>query len=452
MRHQRNHDLRGAPSTPLVARSQPPRRWRATCMRVSSGIRARAERPRVPSIGLASRSASTRSSDLRCFEPGQELVDFVRLREQSWILRSPRSCDDVVVGGQEFVQRRVDQPDDHRQAVHGAEQAREVLPLAGQQLVERLGRSVAARGHDHALHDRAAGRRRRTCARCGQSDALGAVAAGQFGVVRVVGVGAHRQGRALVGPAEQGAAGGVVEVGDHGRQLAEEDLAVVPSMEIQSPSLHDSVADVIRCARGRSRGSAPTTAGLPNWRATRAAWLVRPPRVVTMPSAASMPCTSSGFGFGPDHDHVAPLASAQRSAVSASKATTPTAAPGETLRPWPAARAPSARWRRRTAGGGRTRSVRARRGVALRRGDQALFGHVDGDAYLGLGGALAIAGLQDPQLARLDGELHVLHVAVVAFERSRDGANSARRRAFSARARPWAASRECRPRHLRPGR
>ena len=40
--------------------------------------------------------------------------------------------------------------------------------------------------------------------------------------------------------------------------------------------------------------SAPTTAGLPQPRATTAAWLTRPPRAVRMPSAASMPWTSSG--------------------------------------------------------------------------------------------------------------------------------------------------------------
>ena len=40
--------------------------------------------------------------------------------------------------------------------------------------------------------------------------------------------------------------------------------------------------------------SAPTTAGLPQPRATTAAWLTSPPRAVRIPSAASMPCTSSG--------------------------------------------------------------------------------------------------------------------------------------------------------------
>jgi hypothetical protein len=45
--------------------------------------------------------------------------------------------------------------------------------------------------------------------------------------------------------------------------------------------------------------------------------------------------------------------------------------------------------------------------------DQAFLGHVDGDLQRRLGGALAVAGLQHPELAALDGELDVLHVAVV---------------------------------------
>ena len=49
-------------------------------------------------------------------------------------------------------------------------------------------------------------------------------------------------------------------------------------------------------------------------------------------------------------------------------------------------------------------------------GDQALIGELDRDAQRGLGGALAAAGLQHPQFALLDRELHVLHVAVVLFE------------------------------------
>ena len=42
--------------------------------------------------------------------------------------------------------------------------------------------------------------------------------------------------------------------------------------------------------------------------------------------------------------------------------------------------------------------------------------HVDGDLQGRRRGALAVAGLQHLELALLDRELDVLHVAVVAFE------------------------------------
>ena len=47
---------------------------------------------------------------------------------------------------------------------------------------------------------------------------------------------------------------------------------------------------------------------------------------------------------------------------------------------------------------------------------QFLLRQFDGDAQRGLPGALAIARLQHPQLALLDGEFEILHVAVMLFE------------------------------------
>ena len=48
--------------------------------------------------------------------------------------------------------------------------------------------------------------------------------------------------------------------------------------------------------------------------------------------------------------------------------------------------------------------------------DQALGNHVDGDLQRRLGGSLAGPRLQHPQLAALDGELHVLHVGVMPLK------------------------------------
>src|SRR5437868_5787744 len=60
---------------------------------------------------------------------------------------------------------------------------------------------------------------------------------------------------------------------------------------------------------------------------------------------------------------------------------------------------------------------------ALDRGraiDEFLTRHVYRDAYRGRAGALAGAGLQHPELAALDRELTVLHVAVMLFQQLRD--------------------------------
>ena len=52
--------------------------------------------------------------------------------------------------------------------------------------------------------------------------------------------------------------------------------------------------------------------------------------------------------------------------------------------------------------------------------DQAFFHHLDGHAHRGASGALAVARLQHVELAFLNGELEILHVAVVFFQAGGD--------------------------------
>ena len=52
--------------------------------------------------------------------------------------------------------------------------------------------------------------------------------------------------------------------------------------------------------------------------------------------------------------------------------------------------------------------------------DEAFADHLDGDANRRGAGALAVAGLEHVELAVLDGELEILNVAVVIFERGGD--------------------------------
>ena len=56
-------------------------------------------------------------------------------------------------------------------------------------------------------------------------------------------------------------------------------------------------------------------------------------------------------------------------------------------------------------------------GHGLLAGDQALLDHFDGDTQGGGGGALAHASLEHPELALLDGELNIAHIAVMVLER-----------------------------------
>ena len=56
----------------------------------------------------------------------------------------------------------------------------------------------------------------------------------------------------------------------------------------------------------------------------------------------------------------------------------------------------------------------------FRLADQTFCNHIDGNFYRRLGGALAVTGLQHVELVLLNGELDVLHVAVVALQLADD--------------------------------
>ncbi len=110
---------------------------------------------------------------------------------------------------------------------------------------------------------------------------------------------------------------------------------VVPLIEIMSPS-----ASTVPVPETTARflpasilsDSAPHTHGLPMPRATTAACEVLPPCEVRIPSAAIMPCRSSGVVSQRTKMTLRPSATAA-TASSAVKTTSPTAAPGEALRP-----------------------------------------------------------------------------------------------------------------------
>ena len=129
-----------------------------------------------------------------------------------------------LVVGQEFVERRVEQADGDRQAVHRLEDADEVLLLIGLQRGEGLLPPFLVVGQDHlphvddplALEEHVLG--------AAQADPLGAELAGLDGVGGRVGVGADLEGPGLVRPRHQ-----LGEVARDrrvdGRDLADHDVA-----------------------------------------------------------------------------------------------------------------------------------------------------------------------------------------------------------------------------------
>ena len=103
-------------------------------------------------------------------------------------------------------------------------------------------------------------------------------------------------------------------------------------MEITSPSVTVTPPAEVNCLAFTltSSSSAPQTQVLPMPRATTAAWLVLPPRLVRMPWAAIMPCRSSGLVSRRTRITCSPR-SAHSTAVAESNTALPTAAPGEAL-------------------------------------------------------------------------------------------------------------------------
>ena len=315
----------------------------------------------------------------------------------------------------------------HRQAVHDCEDADEVAALLGQQLGERGAAAGLVVGQDHLAHGGDARRRRRTCARCGTGRCPRRRTGAPCGVGGGVGVGAHLHAAVPVGPVHQRAevAG---QLGLDRRHLAGHDLA-------GGAVERDDVA--LRRARGRRSRS--VRAGQVDRDAPRArdagpAHAARHHRRVAGHAAARgqdalapRACRGCPRGWsrrGPGSpSRRAPRAA---SAVSASNTIAPEAAPGDAGRPVAEHVARRVgierrvqqlveRQRDRRAGSPSSSSISPSPTMST-----AIL-------QRGLGGALAGAGLQHAQLAALDRELDVLHVAVVLLEQV-EHARPARRR------------------------
>jgi len=177
-------------------------------------------------------------------------------------------------------------------------------------------------------------------------------------------------------------------------------VRISPAANLQSPTTTASAPT--------STAAAPTTAGMPQPRATTAAWLASPPREVSTPAAHAMAGTSSGEVSSRTSRHLRPAASSA-AAPPVDVTISPQASPGEAGSPdaigaWPAGRPIQ-------TSGGRRSSAATRRTASTRESGNAGFSAMS-SAMRSAAGALALAGthLEQPEPSPLDGELDVTQV------------------------------------------
>ncbi len=135
-----------------------------------------------------------------------ELVEFVRAMAQHRHADARGLGDllQVVLGlRQEFVQRRIEQPDGERQAGHDLEELDEILALHRQKLVQRRAALLDGLREDHLAHGEDAVGIEEHVLGAAEPDALGAEFARGAGIERGLGVGADLEPADLVGPFHQ---------------------------------------------------------------------------------------------------------------------------------------------------------------------------------------------------------------------------------------------------------
>ena len=335
--------------------------------------------------------------------------------------------------GQELVQRRVEQAHGDRQPVHGLEDLDEVGPLQRQQLVEDDLPLLGALGQDQPLDELAALAEEHVLG-AAQADALGAEPAGAGGIRRVVGVGPHLHPAVPVGDGHQPVDGGddgaalvdrhgALEVahdggGAHG-DLAEEDLTG-RAVDGEGVALaHDGAV-----GRGELLGLGVDLEGLGAAHAGAAHAAGHDGRVRGLAATAGEDAGRGhhavqvvGVGLAAHEDDGGALRGDPHGGVRVEDGHADGRAGGG-AHPLGEQRAGALGVEVREHQLGELVTGDPHQGLLL--GDDALVDEVDRDAEGGLGGALPDPGLQHPQLALLDGELDVAHVAVVALEAGHD--------------------------------
>src|SRR5579875_1928717 len=398
--------------TPSLARAQAASRMARTCMSMISGWTSPSRMPRRPSMGFCSRMRAT-ARNIRSFSriapAAPQLGDLL---------------EELVVPGQEFVEGRVDQPDDHGSPRHLPQDPDEVLPLDRQELVQRPLPLLRRLGEDHPPDDRQPVLLEKHVLGPAQPDALGAEGPGPGRVPRVVGVGPDAEPADAVGPPEQrlevllpgevrldGPDGPAEDLPrgpvDGDRLALADDLAVdgeLARLGVHVDRLgahHAGLAEPPGHHRGVARGPAPRREDPPGHQ--HAVDVV-------------------GVRLGAHQDDGDPVTAHLDRGVrvedrdARGRARRGVEPAGQEL-PLPLGGALVLRVEPREEELVDLLGLHAQQGLVAR--DQPLAHHVDGDLDRGLGGALSAPGLEHPQLPALDGELQVLHVLVVALQHPR---------------------------------
>ena len=181
-----------------------------------------------------------------------EFMQFAGAVGELFRIRAHRPGDfrDFLFGvRQEFVQRRIEQPDGDRQRAHDLEQLDEIRPLHRQKFCERC----AARGlvlrEDHLAHGADAVLVEEHMLGAAQPDALGAELERGAGVGRRIGIGAHFELAHGVGPFHQRAElAGELRLA-HRHACPASTWPVEPSMVSVSPFFSVTPPAVMVCAR-----------------------------------------------------------------------------------------------------------------------------------------------------------------------------------------------------------
>ena len=323
---------------------------------------------------------------------------------------------------QELMKRRIEQPDDHIATGHGLEHRQEVLGLN----LEQVGQGLLLHGlivrQDKALDDVLAIAQEHVLG-AAQANSLGAKLEGELGILGIVGVDAHMVGMAtglvqanLVGPGQDGVqvagklGGGQVDgtVDDDALGAVDGDDIALVQYAVAALDAHDLLGGVNMEALNAADAGRTHAAGDNGGMA----------RLATVAGQDALGGDHAlqvvGVGLPTNQNDLVALVGARDGVIAREH----DLAHGGT-----GAGVQTAGQRLVLLGGVKLRvqELVELRGIdaahGLLAGDQALLDHFDSDAQGGGGGALAHAGLEHPELALLDGELDIAHIAIMILER-----------------------------------